>query len=117
MSIRPFQSTLVTLPAAAAAPAQANPRSAKMAGKVPVQSLARAFSILEVLAERPTGVSLADLSRLVGLHKATVFRLVRTMVLLGYVVQTAEGEPYRVGEQFIGRKGREPGAPMVKAPT
>ena len=44
------------------------------------------------------------------MHKATVFRLVRTMILLGYVTQTAEGEPYRVSELPIGRKGHGPGS-------
>ena len=58
----------------------------------------RAFSVLEVLATTPAGVRLADLSRTVGLHKATVYRLVRTLVLLGYVTQTADGEPYRITE-------------------
>jgi hypothetical protein len=80
------------------------------ADKVPIQSVVRAFSVLEVLAGSPTGLRLADLSRMVGLHKATVFRLVRTMMLLGYVAQTAEGEPYRVSDLPMGRKGRKPGA-------
>ena len=80
------------------------------AGKVPIQSVVRAFSVLEVLAGRPAGVRLADLSRLVGLHKATVFRLLKTMMLLGYVAQTADGEPYRVSEQLAGRKGGQPRA-------
>ncbi|MGQ3297315.1 helix-turn-helix domain-containing protein [Reyranella sp.] len=53
------------------------------ADKVPIQSVVRAFSVLEVLAGHPAGLRLADLSRLVGMHKATVFRLVRTMMLLG----------------------------------
>lgn len=66
------------------------------AHKVPIQAVVRAFSVLEALAARPTGVRLADLSRTVGLHKATVYRLVRTMILLGYVTQTADGAPYRI---------------------
>jgi hypothetical protein len=76
------------------------------ADKVPIQAVVRAFSVLEVLATRPSGIRLADLSRLVGLHKATVYRLVRTMVLLGYVAQTADGEPYRVSGQLMGGNSR-----------
>jgi hypothetical protein len=76
------------------------------ADKVPIQSVVRAFSVLEVLAGSPAGLRLADLSRLVGLHKATVFRLLKTMILLGYVSQSADGEPYRVSEPPTGRKRR-----------
>jgi hypothetical protein len=36
-----------------------------------VQLLVRAFSILEVLARSPAGITLRDLSRLAGLHKST----------------------------------------------
>ncbi len=77
--------------------------------KVPIQSVVRAFSVLEVLAGSPAGLRLADLSRIVGLHKATVFRLLKTMILLGYVAQTADGEPYRVSGLPMGRKRRAPG--------
>lgn len=93
---------------------RARPPAFAPADKVPIQSVVRAFSVLEVLAGHPSGLRLADLSRLVGMHKATVFRLVRTMMLLGYVAQTAEGEPYRaselsIGERASGWKGRGPG--------
>ena len=48
--------------------------SRQLADKVPIQAVVRAFSVLEALATKPTGVRLADLSRIVGLHKATVYR-------------------------------------------
>lgn len=35
-----------------------------------------------------------ELSRMVGLHKATVFRVVRTLVLLGHVEQVASRDVY-----------------------
>ena len=50
-----------------------------------VQSLARAFSILEEVARSRDGINLADLSRKVGLHNSTTFHLVKTMVSLGYI--------------------------------
>jgi IclR family KDG regulon transcriptional repressor len=67
-------------------------------GEIPLQTVVRAFSILEALAESPAGVRLIDLSRKVGLHKSTAFRLVRTMALLGYVAQTEDGKLYRIGD-------------------
>lgn len=74
------------------------------ANKVPIQSVARAMAVLEVLARKSGGVGLADLSRSVGLHKATVFRLLRTMMLLGYVVQAGDRKLYSIRQ--TGRRPR-----------
>jgi DNA-binding IclR family transcriptional regulator len=65
-----------------------------------VQVLVRAFSILEVLARSPAGLSLRDLSRQVGLHKSTAFRMLRTMAMLGYVVQIEDSKHYRIGDRM-----------------
>lgn len=62
-----------------------------------IQSLARAFSILEAIAEEYDGIGLADLSKTVNLHNSTTFHLVRTMVQLGYVHQDKESKRYRLG--------------------
>ena len=67
-----------------------------------VQSLVRAFSILEVIAGSQEGISLSDLSRSVGLHKSTAFRMVRTMTVLGYVVRTEDSKLYRMGDRLSG---------------
>lgn len=65
-----------------------------------VQTLVRAFSILEVVARSPAGISLADVSRRVGLHKSTVFRMIRTMATLGYVVQSGDRKLYRMSDRL-----------------
>jgi DNA-binding IclR family transcriptional regulator len=65
-----------------------------------VQVLVRAFSILEAMADRPTGISLADLSRRVGLHKSTTFRMVRTLATRGYVIQSESNRFYRVSDRL-----------------
>src|SRR5919106_1231878 len=44
-----------------------------------VQSLERAFAILEAIASRPEGISLAEFSKQVGLHSSTAYHLVRSM--------------------------------------
>lgn len=65
-----------------------------------VQTLVRAFSILEAVARSPAGISLADVSRRVGLHKSTVFRMIRTLATLGYVVQSSDSKLYRMSERL-----------------
>ena len=52
--------------------------------RVGVQSLGRAFAILEEVARHREGVGLAELSKLVGLHNSTTFHLAKTMVSLVY---------------------------------
>ena len=54
-------------------------------GPEQIQTLVRAFSILEAIAGNPAGINLSDISRSVGLHKSTAFRLVRTLSTLGYM--------------------------------
>jgi hypothetical protein len=64
--------------------------------KVPIQAIVRAMSVLQALAHRPAGVRLLELSRMVSLHKSTVFRVVRTLILLGYVEQVASRDVYAI---------------------
>src|SRR3712207_1990923 len=55
-----------------------------------VQSLERAAVILEViLAAHRDGIRLVDLARAAGLNKATVHRILGTLVALGWVEQQA----------------------------
>ena len=62
-----------------------------------VQSIGRAFAIMEEVARHRDGIGLADLSKRVGLHNSTTFHLVKTMVSLGYVRQVKDGKRYRIG--------------------
>jgi DNA-binding IclR family transcriptional regulator len=66
-----------------------------------VQSIARAFAILEEVARDREGVALADLSKRVGLHNSTTFHLVKTMVSLGYVRQIKDTKRYRIGRPLF----------------
>lgn len=63
-------------------------------GSMTTRAVSRAFEVLETLAGQPRGLRLHDLSRSVGLHKSTVFRLVRTLMQLGYVQQAGERDRY-----------------------
>jgi DNA-binding IclR family transcriptional regulator len=69
--------------------------------RVGVQSLGRAFAILEEVARHREGIGLADLSKQVGLHNSTTFHLVKTMVSLGYIRQERDSKRYRVGRPLF----------------
>ena len=66
-----------------------------------VQSLGRAFAILEEIARNRDGIGLAELAKRVGLHNSTAFHLVRTLVTLGYVRQMKESKRYRIGRPLF----------------
>jgi DNA-binding IclR family transcriptional regulator len=66
-----------------------------------IQSLERAFAILEEVARNREGINLADLSKAVGLHNSTTFHLVKTMAQLGYVGQVRDSKRYRIGSKLF----------------
>lgn len=66
-----------------------------------VQSIVRAFAILELVARAPDGISLSELSRAVRLHSSTTFNLVRTMFNLGYLHQSDDNKRYRIGRPLF----------------
>lgn len=66
-----------------------------------VQSIGRAFAILEEVARNRDGIALADLSKNVGLHNSTTFHLVKTMVSLGYIRQMRGNKRYRIGRPLF----------------
>jgi len=66
-----------------------------------VQSLGRAFSILEEVARHREGIGLAELSKLVGLHNSTTFHLAKTLVSLGYLRQEKDSKRYRIGRPLF----------------
>ena len=71
--------------------------------KVPggVQSLGRAFGLLEGIADSPDGIGLTQLSRKVGLNSSTVFHLLKTMTAFGYIRQAEEGKRYFIGSALF----------------
>lgn len=66
-----------------------------------VQSIGRAFAILEEVARNREGIGLAELSKRVGLHNSTTFHLVKTMVSLGYLRQLKDSKRYRIGRPLF----------------
>jgi IclR family KDG regulon transcriptional repressor len=66
-----------------------------------VQSLVRAFAILETVARSREGIGLSDLARAIGLHSSTVFNLARTMTDLRYLDQSPDDRRYRIGRAML----------------
>ena len=62
-----------------------------------VQSLDRAFDLLELLCKSPNGMAIHQLSEITGLHKSTVHRLLAAMASRGYVRRDPESAVYRAG--------------------
>jgi DNA-binding IclR family transcriptional regulator len=76
---------------------------------VSVRVLDRTLDIIEALAETPRGMQLGPLSEAVGLHKATVYRLLQALAARHYVFKDEETGKYRLtmrlfdlGSQILG---------------
>lgn len=68
-----------------------------MADTSQVQSLDRAFLLLELLCRSRNGMSIAALCAQTGLHKSTVHRLLTAMAVHGYVQQDQAAGAYHAG--------------------
>lgn len=66
---------------------------AEMAG---VQSLDRAFDIMEQLCHSGGGMAIRQLTEATGLNKSTVHRMLQCMVARGYVIQDPDTGCYRM---------------------
>ncbi len=66
-----------------------------------IQSLQRGLSILEYVSRRGEGVTMAEISRHVGLHTSTTFHLVRTLSALGYLHQDQVTREYCAGAKIF----------------
>lgn len=84
----------------AEAKVQDRPPEPKAKERAGVQSLGRAFGLLEAIAHVRRGIGLAELSKTVGLHNSTTFHLVKTMVALGYIRQDKD-KRYRIGRALF----------------
>jgi DNA-binding IclR family transcriptional regulator len=66
-----------------------------------IQSLERAFGLLEEVARNRDGIALSELSKRVALHNSTAFHLLKTMVMLGYIEQSRDSKRYRIGRRLF----------------
>lgn len=61
-----------------------------------VYSVEKAFRVLEAFTERQPEMILADIARRAGLDNATAFRMLNTLVLLGYVEKVEDRRTFRL---------------------
>lgn len=70
-----------------------------------VQSVERAFRLLELLAESDRGVGISELAERSQLPVGTVHRLLNTLLSLSYADQDAETRKYTLGLRFMHLRG------------
>lgn len=75
-------------------PAKADPKNL-------VLSLAKGFRVLEAFSAAEPELALAEVARRAGLDNATAFRMLHTLVMLGYVRRDAEGRRFRLGYKVL----------------
>ncbi len=71
-----------------------------MAEQGSVQSVERSFALIELLCKNGA-MGITEMAAASGLSKATVFRLIATLVKLGYVQQKAGSDKYRLTLKFL----------------
>ncbi len=62
-----------------------------------IQSVKRAFTILNIVANYPDGISLAEMTDVVDLPKSTVARMLSTLESLETVERVPDGDGFRLG--------------------
>lgn len=68
-------------------------------------TILRGLSVLGALRDSVSDVGVTEIARTVRLPSSIVYRILRTLVVAGYVVQNAETERYRLGREafLLGR--------------
>ena len=69
--------------------------------EIKVQSIDRAFDILELLSKEQDGLTLTAIGSQLELPRSTVFRLLSALRQRGYIEQDGSGSSYRLGLGFI----------------
>ena len=72
-----------------------------MATTKTIQSLERAFAILELFQNNKSELSLKEISDSLGLNKSTAFGLVNSLTTLGYLLQNDDNQKYSLGLKIL----------------
>jgi DNA-binding IclR family transcriptional regulator len=67
-----------------------------------VRAVERAVQILSSLDDEHPERSLSEIVKATGLHKATTYRIIATLLNCGFIERTANGEKYRLGLRMAG---------------
>jgi IclR family pca regulon transcriptional regulator len=76
--------------------AQSRPRSGELNPKNTVQSLAKGFRVLQAFTAEDPVLKLSEVARRADLDNGTAFRLLETLVMLGYLERLPETKQYRL---------------------
>jgi len=66
-----------------------------------VQTLDRAFDIVELLSRETGGLNLTEIATRMNLNKSTAHRILAALLERGYVEKREQGKVYRLGLEFI----------------
>jgi len=66
-----------------------------------VQTLDRAFDIIELLSTAREGMGVTEIGMQLGLHKSTVHRLLNALAERGYIEKNVKTGTYKLGLKFI----------------
>ena len=72
-----------------------------MATTKTIQSLERAFAILELFQNNKSELSLKEISVSLNLNKSTTFGLVNSLTTLGYLLQNEDNQQYSLGLKIL----------------
>ena len=72
-----------------------------MATTKTIQSLERAFAILELFQNNKSELSLNEISVSLNLNKSTTFGLVNSLTTLGYLLQNEDNQKYSLGLKIL----------------
>ena len=72
-----------------------------MATTKTIQSLERAFAILELFQNNKSELSLKEISVSLNLNKSTTFGLVNSLTTLGYLLQNEDNQKYSLGLKIL----------------
>lgn len=70
-------------------------------GAMSVQSLDRAFEIIEILSDKSDGMALSDMAAELSLPVSTVHRLCASLMNRGYIEKRQPGSVYKLGLRFV----------------
>lgn len=73
-----------------------------------VQSVERAFTILQTIGQHPDGIGAADIAALIDLPRPTVIRLLNTMQQVDAVERLPNETAYRVGNAVLNLAASQP---------
>lgn len=62
-----------------------------------IQSVQRAFRILDAVAQAPAGAQVGDIARLTSLPKSTISRMLTTLEKIGAIERESPNDGYRIG--------------------